>query len=444
MTRGRIRVAAGLAFILSGQAGAAELAAPSPARTIEASATDLFVIADQLIYRGKRDQAQRILGLLSRDPNLDVRNEARYRQFLLLEKEGPSKAAALLLRAILDEQPDAPAVRLKLATMLHKIGDEDSALRELRALRAADLPPAVARFVDRISASLQASRPFGMQLELALAPDSNINRATRSDTLGTIFGDFTFDKDSRRRSGVGAALRSSVHRRLALGRDFSIVARASTDLNLYRDKDFNDISSELSVGPEFRLSRARLSAEVGLGQRWYGMKPYQRQLRISGSASRALDAVSQGRVDASFRWSDNRVNDLQDGRGLTLRARYERALSPEMSLSASITGDRFKARDDAYSTRSWTAALNLYRDMGRITVSLGAEIGRLRADERLDILPETRGDKLTRLSLSAVFRQFTVAGFAPMTRIVVEHNRSNIEFYDYKRTRTEFGVSRAF
>lgn len=438
-----ILVATGLAFTLASPVAAA-MPTPGPTRTVKATAAELFAITDQLFKRGERHQAERILGLLSRDPSRDVRNEARYRRSLLLETEGNTKAAAILLRTILDEQPDAPAVRLKLATMLHKMGDEDSALRELRALRSADLPPAVARFVDRISASLQASKPFGVQLEFALAPDSNINRATRSDTLGTIFGDFTFDDDAKRKSGVGAAMRGLAHRRLPLGRDISIVARASTDLNLYRDKRFNDISSELSVGPEFRLLGTRFTAEAGLGQRWYGMKSYQRQLRISGSASRALGAVSQGRVDASFRWSDNRVNDLQDGRGLTLHARYERALSPQMSLSASITADRFKAQDGAYSTRSWTAGLNLYRDMGRITVSLGAEIGRLKADDRFEILPETRGDKLTRFSLGAVFRQLTVGGFAPMTRIVVERNRSTVEFYDYKRTRTEFGVSRAF
>jgi hypothetical protein len=115
-----------------------------------------------------------------------------------------------------------------------------------------------------------------------------------------------------------------------------------------------------------------------------------------------------------------------------------------MSLVATVTTDRFMARDDAYSTRSWTLGLTSYRDVNRTTLTLGAEIGRLKADQRLDILPAAREDKLIRISLGAVFRRFAVAGFAPMTRIVFERNRSNVEFYNYKRTRTEFGVSRAF
>ena len=68
----------------------------------------------------------------------------------------------------------------------------------------------------------------------------------------------------------------------------------------------------------------------------------------------------------------------------------------------------------------------------------------LKADDRLEILPAAREDRLTRLHAGAVFRQLTVGGFAPTLRIVAERNRSNVEFHDYKRTRTEFGITRAF
>ena len=174
------------------------------------------------------------------------------------------------------------------------------------------------------------------------------------------------------------------------------------------------------------------------------MKPYQRNFRIGASIARPVDAVSQVRLDLGVRRTDNRLNDLQDGRGFSLRARYERALSPQMIVSASIGGERFKARDDAYSTRGWTAGLAAYRNVGRMTFSAGVDIGRLKADDRLALLPEAREDRFTRFHIGSVFRQFTFAGFAPMTRLIFERNKSSVEFYDYRRTRTEFGVSRAF
>jgi hypothetical protein len=119
-------------------------------------------------------------------------------------------------------------------------------------------------------------------------------------------------------------------------------------------------------------------------------------------------------------------------------------LSATTLVAASFGADRFEARDDAYSTRSWNSDVTIYRDVGRMTLTIGAGIGRLEADDRLALLPEARKDKLMRLQLGSVFRQLRIAGFAPVARLVIEKNRSNIEFYDYRRTRTEFGISRAF
>lgn len=430
---------AGLA-IWSAQTTAA--VASSGQRSVKATSADLFRIAEGYVRGGAPDRAEPILELLAQDPNPDVRNEARFRHSTLLEAKGSNRSAALLLRQILDEQPAAAAVRIKLATLLQKLGDEGSALRELRAVRSGALPPNVMRFVDRLSASLQATKPFGFHVELALVPDSNINRATRSDTLETVIGNFTLDQKAK--SGVGAAIRGMAQVRRPLTENLTVAARVSSEANLYRDRDFNDIALDLSAGPEWHLGRIRLTAEGGVGRQWFGMKPYQRSLRLAASVSRAVGGVGQARIDLAARWTDNRLNNLQDGRGFTARLRYERALSPQLLVSAFAGFDRFKAKDDAYSTRSRSAGLTAYREVGRMTLTAGAEIGRLSADDRLALLPDSREDKLMRLHVGTVFRQLTVAGFAPVSRLVIERNRSTVEFYDYKRTRTEFGISRAF
>lgn len=433
-------------MVASASAGKASAAGIAPAavdrQSVAASAAEILQLADSLIKGGQSDQARSLLELLAQDPEPEVRIEALFRQAQLLEAGGRNQSAAVMLRRILDHKPNAAAVRLKLATLLQKMGDEENALRHLRALRSADLPLSVARFVDRLSASLQATKPFGIHLELALAPDSNINRATRSDTLGTVFGDFSLDQKAK--SGVGGTVRAMAQARRPVTGNFTLLARVGAEANLYRDKDFNDISLDLSAGPEWRLGRTRLTAEGGIGQLWFGMKPYQRSVRLAGSATQAIGAVSQARIDLSARWTDNRINNLQDGRGLSARLRLERAISPQTLVSAFAGTDRYKAEDDAYSTRSWNLGVTLYREAGRMTLTAGAEYGRLKADERLALLPEAREDKLTRFHVGAIFRQLTVGGFAPMTRLVVERNRSTVEFYDYKRTRTEFGISRAF
>jgi tetratricopeptide (TPR) repeat protein len=421
-------------------------AAPGPRRSlsIKASAPQLLQLAAQLERRGDRDKAAAVLKLLESDPHPDVRNEARYRHAAIMESDARYRDAAVLLRKVLDEKPNAAAVRLKLATVLQKMGDEGSALRELRALRTIDLPTTVARFVDRLSDSLRATKPLGFQVEVALAPDSNINRATRSDTLGTVLGDFTLDEESKARSGVGVAIRGMAQARQPITDGVKLVARASGEARLYRDKDHNDISLDLTVGPEFQLGSTRFSAEAGVVQQWYGMEPYQFGIRLAGSATRPVGPTSQIRGDVGFRTVNNRLNVLQDGHGLSARVRYERALSSSMLISASIGLDRFNARDDAYSTKFIGGGVTAYRDIGRVTLSTGVEAGILKADERLLLLPKVREDRLIRFQVSSVFRQLTYGGFSPMIRLVVERNKSTVEFYDYARKRMEVGVVRAF
>ena len=175
-----------------------------------------------------------------------------------------------------------------------------------------------------------------------------------------------------------------------------------------------------------------------------GMRSYQRALRVGSSASIAIDPVSRVQVNLSARQVVNRLNDLQDGRGIGLRVQYERALTPSTLVVGSIGGDQFKARDDAYSTKTWQVGLAAYRDIGRTTLSVGVEYGSLQADERLSLLPFARQDRRSRFQLGLVNRSLSVAGFAPMTRLVIERNKSTVEFYDYERRRMEFGITRAF
>ena len=419
---------------------------PDTARSqkVVASAPQLMKLARSMAARGERTEAKSLFSLLARDPSAEVRTEARFGLANILELEGQLKAAALLYRRILDDKPEAAAVRFRLARLLQGMGQTDSALRELRALRSANLPKAAARFLDRLSASLQATKPLGFQFEMAFAPDSNVNRATNADTLGTLLGDFAIDDQSKAKSGVGLALRGLGQSRISVAPNLFLVTRLSRESNLYRHTAFDLTSLQLAVGPEWKLGSLRLSAEAGAAVHWFGMKPFERDLHLSASGTHPLSATSQLRGDVSHSWSDNRLNKLQSGQGSTLAAGYEMFLSPQLSVGASAGVGRFKARDAAYSTRSWTAGISIARDIGRTTFNVAAEIGRLKADDRLQILPEARRDRSARLSLGAVFRQLTVRGFAPVARLVIERNRSNVAFYDYRRIRQEFGISRAF
>jgi len=416
----------------------------TPMQTVQVTAAQLFRIAEAASAKGDQATAERAYDALIGDPSQNVRLEARFRLAMMERKRGNVTKAASMLREIIDHRPDAVPVRLELASLLDKMGDKDGAWRQVRAAQAAGLPPSVARIVDRYSEALRAQRPFGASLEIALAPDSNINRATRSDTLGTVLGDFEIADEGKAKSGTGLSLHAQSYRRLPLGVDHALLVRLSGFADLYRRKEFNDIAADIAVGPELNLGRNRLQIELGATQRWYGQKPFIRSVRAAATLSHPMGSRTLLRLSGSGALIDNRINDLQDGTSFSGQVGIERALTPTTGLAASVGIDRQSLKDPGYSTTGWRGGLTAWRDLGRMTLTLGAEVGRLHADERLVLFPQKRSDHFSRLTLGATFRQLQFRGFAPVARFSIERNRSTVEFYDYRRTRTELGIVRAF
>lgn len=412
--------------------------------TVRVTANQLFLIAQDAADRGDPATAERAYDALIADPSQEVRLEARFRLALLEGKRGNLTRSAMLLRQVIDHRPDASRARLELAGVLDRLGDKDGAWRQVRAIRAGELPVEVARLVDRYSEALRAQRPAGFNIEIALAPDSNINRATRSDRLGTVIGDFEIADEGKARSGTGVAISAQTYRRLPLRGEVTLLIRGSGFANLYRQSRLDDIAVDLAAGPEIALKRDRIQFELGATQRWFGQQPLLRSARVAASLSHQLGSRTIVRLSGSASLIDNRQNERQDGRGFAGQVGVEHALSRTAGIALNLSADRQHLRDRAYLTASWRAGAVGWRDFGRLTFTLGAEVGRLKADERLALLPERRADQYSRFSLGATFRQFAFRGFAPLLRLSRERNRSNIAFYDYRRTRTEIGVARAF
>ena len=362
----------------------------SPTRKDERSVTltpsEMFDVADAAQHRNDFDAAETIYRALATNPALQIRNEARFRLARMFEGEHRYPESAVLLRAILDEQPDAQRVRLESA-ILATMGDDAAARRELRAVRAGELPPEVAQQVDRFSAALRARKAAGATLDIALASDSNVNRATRSDTLGTVIGDFTLDKDARAQSGEGIALQGQGYGRIALGRDADLLGTLSASANVYRKSRFNDVSLGGTFGPELTLGNFQLHPSLGASRRWYGHQPFTDVASLQLDTAHPLGATAQvrGAFAASHIW--NHLNSLESGNSYSGSVAIEAALSETTGGGLSLTGIRQALDDPGYSDTSGQLSLFGWHEAGRVTFSSSFTFGRLVADERLLLYP---------------------------------------------------------
>lgn len=438
----RLTVAVALAALIFASYAFAE--APTQALTL--SPAQLFTLADKARDTGDFVTAETAYRALAENPAIELRAEAHFRLALMLaDKMGKPREAAAELRRILDEMPKAAAVRLELARMHAMMGDIGAAEREIRAVEAtAALPPEVERMVRFYAAALSAQKPFGGSIELAIAPDNNINRATRSNTLGTVIGDFTLDEDAQARSGVGLSLRSQAYWRWPMGQTATMLVRTSAGGAFYREEMFNDWAVSLQAGPEFTLGADRLTLSAGPLWRWYGSAPYSHLLSAGAVWQHPLGKRAQLRLEGGYGRLDNRRNNFQDSDNLSASAGIEGAFTARSGGGLQFLAAREAARDPSYSTTSGGINTYVFREFGRTTAVASLGHGRLEADERLALFPKRRTDNRFSAGLAGTFRSFRIGTLAPQVRVRWERNQSTIELYDYKRMTAEFGVVSAF
>jgi hypothetical protein len=408
------------------------------------SAPELFVMAERARADSDIEKAIVMYEALAKDPDAEVRAEARFRKGMMLAGLRRYREAAVAFRAVLDEKPDAARVRLELANVLARLGDEPGARRELRQAEAVGLPPDVATTVQQFALALRGSRRFGGSIEVALAPDSNVNRATNQRVLDTVIAPVTLSRDARARSGLGIKLSASGFARIELMPNLDLVPRVAGIANLYRAGQFDDISAQALLGLEWRRGTDRWSPSVGAAQRWYGGRPYAFTRTFGLTWLHPAGPRSQWVLGTTASKVDYRINDLQDGALFSASATYDRALSARTGISTAVVATRQTARDPGYATWSWGVSELAWREVGKSTFVATLGLNRLDGDRALFIFPERRKEWLVDVGAGVTLRQLAFRGFAPVVRIGYQRNFSTVALYDYSRVSSDIGITRAF
>lgn len=412
---------------------------------IHLRAADLFRLADQARDQGDYATAERSYRALIQDDDLELRSEARFRLARMYANQLKRlRDAAVLLRRILDDKPEAAPVRLELARVLAELGDYQAARRELRAVQAAKLPAEVEQHVRFFANALSATKRFGGGIELALAPSTNVNRATRSDTLGTVIGDFLLSDDAKAQSGIGISFKGHSYVRHSLGSKIDLLARASGAADVYRKTEFDDVNFSLQAGPQWRSGSDRLALSLAANWRWYGLKPYSSSYGLTGNWEHPLSPRTQLRIDGTVLDDEYHQNEAQSGKRYTAAIGIDHAFSFRAGGGVQIHSSREVAEDPGYSTASGGISGYFYREVGQTTAVLSASYRHLEADARLLLFSDRRKDDNVSMSLAGTFRMLTVGTFAPVVRLRYERNFSTVTIYDFDRFGGELGLAAAF
>lgn len=387
--------------------------------------------------------ARKVLDLLVKTQKDPI--EAHFLLGKLDEIQGRFVDAVNEYRQILAAHPKLPRVRLDLALLLFKLGDDESAEYNFRLSLGEHLPGKVEENVFRMLDTIRARRRFQFDATFAIAPDTNVNNGPGQRQI-TIFGlPATLSDTARGQSGVGGFVSLSAQYRFPLNDDYRFRVGAAGYRAQYGNTDFDDMFVRSYAGPERLFSRGDVSFLGVFDKRWYGDVPY----------SERFGPRIEGEIDLSPRW---RLN--AGGEFLGTSYSFEKFMNgtyADVSVtptyivaSAAYAYMIFEyAREDTaasdFSNSVYRAALGYHQEIsGGFTYSIQPEFLINPFQAVYPLFGETRFDRLYRLSTSIYNRRWYIGGFCPILNYIYTRDRSNIALYSYQRSQVQLGLTKEF
>lgn len=429
----------------NGESAAASVTAPEAGHEFSLTPERLFAAAEQLAMERRYKEAIHFLEPLTTNINPDYRAEARARIARIYVVQGDYREAASWFQKLLDEKPDAAAVRVELADVLLRMGDAGAASRQLRRAAAAkELPAAVTRALGRAGAALRSDAPVQFSFQIGIAPDTNINRATQAQAVDIYGLPFALNQTARAQSGVGLTLGGELTLQHKMGATSRMVASISANGNLYRASAFNDLSLTAGIGPEFFHGSISFRPSIIGGERWYGSHPLYKLYGLSAALKVSTSKSAQMNFSLTGLRLDYPVRPDLSGPLYSASIAYERALSQRASVRLNVSGSRIKTVDASQSSSTLGADMTLSRDVGRIIAYTKLGFSRTIGDAPFAGFGVARDDRLYEGEIGIIYKRISLWGLSPLIRFKRTENHSPLALYDYRQNRYEFALTKTF
>jgi outer membrane protein len=416
----------------------------------ELSIGEMFSQVDKLVAEHRFDDAKPLLEALSKSGQMPL--EAGFLSGYVAIETGNVDEAIRQFRHVLDRDPGQTRVRLELARALMLKGKDGAADHHFRlAAQDNNLPPEILQTIKSSRGILRDRKPYSFSMNVGVAPDSNINNGTNSETVDIVFGGgtipLTLDPQARARSGIGQTGSFAGSYRLALGGAARLLVETDSSLVNYKGKAADDLNAQIAVGPEIRFSDdTSLSVQAIGGQRWYGGKVATRTMGLRTSIQHNLGEASRIGLSLDARRNASSLNSAYTGWQLNAYATYERVIARSMIASASVFARRESLNSASYSGNEFGANVGIGGELPLgINAGLSAGASHATYDAPLFLFSsDVRKDWRFSARAYAGLRSLRFIGFSPSITYSYSTTLSSLTLYDSKRSRFQFNLARYF
>lgn len=439
-------IEAAVAYWVGADQAASSPAEATPAPVVATSADPSFeAIGVEVGTRMARQDWRGALAVLDRvPPEAADKPDVLFIRAFLLRRLGRFYPAIDIYQRLLDSDASLLRVRLELADTYFELGDDRSAEHNYRLAVGAHLPPEVGAKVETQLKALGERRRWRYTLNVAVAPDSNVNAATDAREM-QIFGlPFELSDDARRTSGVSFSTQATADRSVPLHGKTRLAIGGWGRFTDNEGTVFDDGAVGLRVGPQLWVGATKLEIQGRAERRWFGGQP----LSTTGGGELDLQwgwGRTQNQLNLSSQRVDYDVNSARDAWISVLSLERTRYLSATKFWRVSATAGRGDA--EAASESFWLSRLSVG---GYQTLPAGWAVWAEPSLERrvydgpsvLD--PEARRDLQWALAVRLIKRDWRYRGFSPYVGLDRSRNDSNIDINSFTRLRVEFGATRTF
>lgn len=410
----------------------------------------LLASAERLVAANRLEEAKPLVAALAEAPG--YRLQTRFLSGFIAAQTGDYAGAIKQYETILADDPNQTRVRLELGKAMLAMGKTASADRQFRyAVQDEELPADIAQSIRSVRDIIRANKAWRVNVNLGLAPDSNINSATSAETVTVHLGDLalplTLDPAARARSGTGQIASLSSSSRVPLATGVSLLADVDGSGVNYRGSDYDDYQGQIALGGEYAVSQSSRVSLQGVGaRRWFGGNLVSRQIGMRLGFQSVLSQRSRTGIQLDARRTSALFDRNYDGWQAGIYATYERAIGK----AAYVSGGPFLRRDwlraGAYSNTELggSAAIGGEFPLG-ITAGMSGSASRAVFDAPAGLFSlEPRDDWRFSTRVSLGNRKLRVFGMSPQVSWTTANVRSSVDFYRTARSRMAFEIARYF
>ena len=363
--------------------------------------------------------------------------------------------AVRLYRQLLNYNPSLTMARFNLAWVYFLKKEYEAARFNMQlALSQDDLPDEIRMQGNWLLYQIRQEKVWNAQIQVGIAPDTNINGVSGKQIECVYISGLPFCRELESiQSDVGFQGSGLFDYTYKFNDKWSLKSRLSIDAIHYDDERFSFWSLGLASGPRYTAQRGEYWLGASYKEQFNEEHRYSHTAGIFAEASRDLSRrfSLHGRIEASDIHYIQSLYKVFNAQEYAINARLFFFLNnyTYFVLGAGFSTTDAKLDYNSYFHQNYSLGVGVQLPLGFNLYVEPSFSGNYFLKEGTYINHETlvevkRKEHIRGVYVSLSSNLLSVYDLTPRVNFIYNKRTSNIESYEFERTRWEFGISKAF